>query len=709
MKAGAYSESRQHVEDECRRLDLRLQHLLIRQPDAQESTTPGAPDGHALDQEGRRLEAEIATRRTASLAAGVPLALPQLARQFHLTPFEEQCVLACLAPEVDSHFETLYAQAHGDALRRGPSVELLLSLFCATPGARVAALESFCAQGPLLNYRLCQLTSAVQDDSGTLLSRSLKLDERIVDHLLGSRRVDTRLDTVAELVAPTNASAQPTAAEDVRRRAVRLIETHFEGGSRASQNVLINFHGPAGCGKRSLAEGIARDLRLPLLVGDVRKMLEGPLPIDECFWLLAREALLHRSAQCLNHADAFVLNPDQHHRALDRLVDGARTFARVTFVLTDRAWSPQRLPSELLYISQALESPSPAVSRQLWASQLPGSERLAGDVDCGTLASRFPLGPGQIHRAIAVAAGHAAWRAQDARIDMSDLCAASRALSNPRLGTLARKLEPRCSWSDLVLPPDQLTLLADLCDQVLYRDVVHGAWRFERKLSRGKGLAALFSGPSGTGKTMAAEVIAHQLELDLYQIDLSQVVSKYIGESEKNLHRIFTEAEASNAILFFDEADALFGKRADIKDAHDRYANIEVGYLLQKIEEYQGIAILATNLRHHLDDAFVRRMQVIVEFPFPDETHRLRLWRGMFPREAPVAPDVDFGLLARDVKLAGGNLKNVVMAAAFYAARDGGVVTMPHLLEAARREYQKLGRTWGEGVERREVEPCSAI
>jgi SpoVK/Ycf46/Vps4 family AAA+-type ATPase len=279
---------------------------------------------------------------------------------------------------------------------------------------------------------------------------------------------------------------------------------------------------------------------------------------------------------------------------------------------------------------------------------------------------------------------------------MDDLHAACRAQATPKLGALARKIIPQYSWDDIVLPDDQLGQLQEMRQQAMYRSVVYGQWGFERTLSRGKGLNALFSGPPGTGKTMAAEVIARDLRLDLYQIDLSQVVSKYIGETEKNLGQIFREAQSSKAILFFDEADALFGKRSEVKDAHDRYANIEVGYLLQKMEEYEGVAILATNLRQHLDEAFVRRMQFIVEFPFPDEEHRRRIWEVIFPREAPLGEDVDFGFLAREVKLAGGNIKNICLASAFYAAGDDRVIRMSHLIRAARREFQKLGRTWDE-------------
>jgi SpoVK/Ycf46/Vps4 family AAA+-type ATPase len=252
----------------------------------------------------------------------------------------------------------------------------------------------------------------------------------------------------------------------------------------------------------------------------------------------------------------------------------------------------------------------------------------------------------------------------------------------------------RTTEADLVLPEDQRSQLEEICLQFRYRTTVYGDWGFDRKLSLGKGLNVLFSGPPGTGKTMAAEVIANALGLDLYKIDLSQVVSKYIGDTEKNLDRIFAAAEDANAILFFDEADALFGKRSEVKDAHDRYANIEVGYLLQKMEEYEGIAILATNLKGHLDEAFVRRLQAIVELPFPDEDYRRRIWKGRVPSDAPLGEDVDFDRLAREVRLAGGNIKNIGLASAFYAASDGGVIHMPHLLRAIFREHQKLGRTW---------------
>ncbi|MGB9370102.1 MAG: ATP-binding protein, partial [Xanthobacteraceae bacterium] len=281
-----------------------------------------------------------------------------------------------------------------------------------------------------------------------------------------------------------------------------------------------------------------------------------------------------------------------------------------------------------------------------------------------------------------------------AKADLADLYAGARIQSGEGLATLARKIIPRHAWTDLVLPADQAAQLREICDQARLRHVVYGDWGFDRKLSTGKGLNVLFTGPPGTGKTMAADVIAGELRLDLYQIDLSQVVSKYIGETEKNLERIFAAAENSNAVLFFDEADALFGKRSDVKDAHDRFANIEIGYLLQRMEQHEGVVLLATNLRQNFDEAFVRRLHSIVEFPFPDENFRLRIWQAVFPREAPLAAEVDMPFLAREVKMAGGGIKNIALTAAFYAAADKRAITMEHIVRAVRREHAKVGRTW---------------
>jgi SpoVK/Ycf46/Vps4 family AAA+-type ATPase len=260
------------------------------------------------------------------------------------------------------------------------------------------------------------------------------------------------------------------------------------------------------------------------------------------------------------------------------------------------------------------------------------------------------------------------------------------------LAELAQLVSPHYGWDDIVLPADQLAQLREIADQVRYRTVVHEDWGFDAKLSLGKGLNVLFAGPPGTGKTMAADVLAGELGLDLYKIDLSGVVSKYVGETEKNLARIFDEARTSNAILFFDEADALFGKRTQVKDAHDRYANVEISYLLQKMDEYEGVVVLATNLRKNMDEAFVRRLHFSVDFPLPGLDDRRRIWERIWPAATPRDPDLDLDLLAERVEVAGGSIRNIALAGAFLAAADGRVVGLAHLLRATLREYQKMGK-----------------
>jgi SpoVK/Ycf46/Vps4 family AAA+-type ATPase len=321
---------------------------------------------------------------------------------------------------------------------------------------------------------------------------------------------------------------------------------------------------------------------------------------------------------------------------------------------------------------------------------VPGEE-----VDLTSLAGQFQLTTGQIRDAVLAARD---WALQSGeKVGNLTLFAAARLYSNPRLSSLARKLQPRYRWEDIVLPVDQIRLLHEIVNTVRQRPRVLDEWGVGRKLASSRGVTILFAGPPGTGKTMAAEVIADELGLDLYKIDLSTVVSKYIGETEKNLERIFNEAETSNAILFFDEADSLFGKRSEVRDSHDRYANIEISYLLQRMEAYDGVTILATNLRANLDEAFTRRLQFAVDFPFPEEADRLRIWQTLFPTEVPCTQDVDLALLARRFKLAGGNIRNIIVNAAFLAAADGGRVSMNHILHGTRRELQKMGRLVSEG------------
>lgn len=648
------------------------------------------------------VEARIARRRTTALTNGPNIWLGRLSQLFGLTRFDEECLLFCLAAEIDRKYEKVYAYLQDDVTQKRPGVDLLLGLLCKTTAEKVEARSAFDSQAPLLKYRLLHVIDRSPDQGSPLISRSLKLDDRIASFLLGSREIDARLDPAARLAFPPSESEPAIVSEDTRHRLVEFFKVKSSAVSQAGRSVVFSFSGPYGAGKRAMARTVCRDLSLPLLVADVSRMASAGTSFADLILLLGREAALSGAALCLENIDPLLADQDAPASELKSLCEAILTFSPLTFLIGRHSW-PQVLLSEANLIRVDFNAPDAKTRERLWQTHIDNSHGdnlatcLEDGLDTEALAGKFRLTAGQIRDAFEAASNLARWRSpEDVRVTMDDLYAACRAQTAPKLGELARKIKPRFRWDDIVLPPDQLAQLQEICNESRHRQRVYGEWGFDGKLSLGRGLTALFTGPPGTGKTMAAEVVANGLNLDLYKIDLSQVVSKYIGETEKKLHQIFDEAQSSNSILFFDEADALFGKRSEVKDAHDRYANIEVGYLLQKMEEYDGIAILATNLQQNMDDAFTRRMRFIIEYPFPDEHHRKLIWQVTFPPEAPLGDDVDLGWLARGIRLPGGNIKNIALAAAFFAAGDGGVIRMSHLIQGGRREFQKIGRKWSE-------------
>jgi len=401
--------------------------------------------------------------------------------------------------------------------------------------------------------------------------------------------------------------------------------------------------------------------------------------------------LLQGAAIYWNGFDALLA--DDKRAFLDMLLRQLEGRKGLTFLAGDTTWEPMDALHELPFVRIEFFRPTYAQRMQLWGGSLDDNATLASDAKLKDVAGKFRFSGGQIRDAVATARNLACWRdPENGHVTMTDLYSACRLQSNRKLVTLAQKITPHYKWDDIVLPSDRLEQLKEICNYVKYRSLVYDEWGFDSKLSMGKGLNALFAGPSGTGKTMAAEIMTGELGLDLYKIDLSSVVSKYIGETEKNLARIFAEAETSNSILFFDEADALFGRRSEVRDSHDRYANIEISYLLQKMEEYVGVVILATNFRRNMDDAFVRRMHFTIEFPFPNENDRRRIWKRIWPDDMPRSPELDLDFMAGRFEVAGGSIRNIALAAAFLAADDGRVVNISHLIRATQREYQKMGK-----------------
>jgi len=612
----------------------------------------------------------------------------QLQQAFDLTGFDLDVVLLALAPELDRRYGQLYAYLQDDVSRRRPSVDLALNLLCATAAEKISQRARFSPQAPLVRHRLLHILSDRDEESAPLLARYLKLDGQIVRFLLRQRTLDSRLAPFCDLLPPGDAPGNGPQAEDL----AQMVRSARDAGRPLRVYIRALDAGQA----RQAAHMAAAQAGALLLRVDLREAPALCGAPEELPYVIMREAWVHDAVLLIEGMD--VLAGEEQTRARECLLRALAAGQGVGLMDGAQPWRPA---ANTITGVVALElDPPDAVERHaLWEASLAATGASAPADLLDRTARRFRLTPTQIAEASMAAAKrarlHAAPDPETGLVEVAeaDLLAAARAQTGHDLATLAQKIEPVYRWDDIILPDDSKAQLREIVQRVDHQHTVLHDWGFAETHSRGRGVNALFSGASGTGKTMAAEILARELGLDLYRIDLSGVVSKYIGETEKNLDRIFRAAEHANAILFFDEADALFGKRSEVRDSHDRYANIEISYLLQKMEEHDGITILATNLRQNLDDAFMRRLTCTVHFPYPDAASRLRIWQGVWPQSDLLAADVDFEYLAETFPLSGGNIKNIAVAAAYLAAAEDSPVTMRHLFAALRREYQKLGKS----------------
>jgi hypothetical protein len=628
-----------------------------------------------------RLATDIARRRAESIRQGIPLRLVSLAERLGLERFDLDVLLLGLLAELDREAAPLFVRLAPESHGR-PTLGTALDILTPTFEARLAARARLGPRAPLLRQSILHLVPADAEGRAPPLSRALVVDEHISAFLQGDDALDPRLQPHVRLSQPHARLEELLLPEALKAGLARFV-------TQSAPRFLVHLRGAYGTGKRTTVEALCHLLGMPVLAADCAGLLSlGEEPFTAAVQLVGREARLHGAAIHWLGTDAvFEGSP-----AVSTALLGALTgHPGPTFLSGSAAWEPTGIPGERPLIRVELPRPSAAEQAQLWTQAL--GEACAADMDLRLLTSTFRLTGGQIRDAAHTARSLARFRGErEGRVTMPDLTAACRSRHGRKLTTLSRRVTAHQGWDSLVLPPDRKAALREFCLQLKHRTQVLGSWGFERKLGSGRPLAALFAGPPGTGKTLAAAVIAAELNVDLYHIDLSQVVSKYIGETEKHLAELFADAEAANAALFFDEADALFGKRTEVRDSHDRYANLETSYLLQRIDSYEGVVILASNFIKNIDEAFVRRLGFMIEFPMPGLPERLRIWREIWPPEVPLGPDLDFAFLAERIELSGGYIRNIALAAAFLAAEEGTPVGMSHLLHAARREYQKLGK-----------------
>ncbi len=640
----------------------------------------------APSQEQDQLKTDISMKEKESLRRGITLRLCDLKRLFRLSDFDTDVLLLCLLPEINLKYQQVYAYLQDDVTQKSPTVNLVLELLCKSLPEMLEHRSAFLPGASLTKNQIILLYEDRYLKSTPLLNKSLQIDERIISYLLEITQIDSRLLPFTQLLEPMLSLEEMVMPEETRQFFSMLV-------IRSGDAPFCHLYGDNGTGKKATAEAVCTRLNIPLLSVDLNRILIKEGQLDALLPVIFREGLLQNAALYVDSFDTLLPDETSSNNVGDNLLAGLIQYPQWVFVASNQEWRPKETWQDRPFVSVEFPIPSYTLRKQLWEKYWDENTTLENGVDFNDFAGKFRLTGGQIRNISINARNLARLRSSVHQAltgqDISSLC---RNESREILNNMARKIQPKYSWDDIILPPDLYEQLREIYGCVQHNYKVYSDWGFDKKLSLGKGLHVLFSGPSGTGKTMAAEILAHELQLDLYKIDLSQVVSKYIGETEKNLDRIFKEGQASNSILFFDEADAIFGKRSEVKDAHDRYANIEISYLLQKMDEYEGMVILATNLRKNIDEAFSRRMHFALEFPVPEEPYRNRIWNNIFPPEAPLDNDIKFDFIARQFRITGGNIKNIALNAAFLAAQNGNTINMYNLIRATKREYQKMGK-----------------
>jgi ATPase family associated with various cellular activities (AAA) len=611
-----------------------------------------------LRERPKRAHALAAQMSELAEAMSPPPELVMLAQRLELSTFERNVLLLCAATELDTSIAPLCAQAQADASRAYPTFALALSLF------DEAAWDVISPERPLRYWRLIEIS---QPGATPLTVSPLRADERIVNQIKGVPYLDDRLSPLLTRIPDPGdgvPDSQRASADEIVER-LRFID--------ADRVPAIQLLGADAASKEVVAGLVCRALGRRAYRLDWRLLPAAPGELDSLARLWQRESLLLPVALYVD-ADA---GEAAQANALEMLLlrlPGAPVFLATRHLRPVSSSAP---------VAVDVAKPSESEQRACWAAAL--GERANGVPDA--LAAQFDLNAATIGE---IARRETADPDADVSTLRDRLWDATRAFTRPRLDTLAHRVVPRATWNDIVLPTAETALLHQIADQVRHRTTVYDRWGFARRMTRGLGISVLFAGAPGSGKTMAAEVMANELRLDLFRIDLSAVMSKYIGETEANLRKLFDAAEDGGAILLFDEADALFGKRTEVKDSHDRYANIEINYLLQRMESYGGLAVLATNMKSALDQAFLRRLRFVLDFPFPGAAERKAMWQKAFPADTPTG-ELDFDRLAR-LNVTGGHIAVIALNAAFAAARAGTPVTMPLVLDAARVEFRKLGR-----------------
>jgi SpoVK/Ycf46/Vps4 family AAA+-type ATPase len=547
-------------------------------------------------------------------------------------------------------------------------------------------------QAPLFKNSILQYIEDPREPDKPLITRDLKVNSRIIDFILDNPVLDEEISLLAEISDAKHTLQDTFVSPDKKEKISGFID--FFNKAEEKGNFIFSFTGPCHAQKLEITQAICNEIGMPLLKIDLLMLYNSGVFFEKGIELIIRESILFSAAVYYTNCD-FLFSDSQDEVYLKKIfINNVNKYSKIAFLCFTHSFDISEEFSRQRVIYLDFKIPDYLTRKEIWDNYLKKVD-VDHDMKIKELAGKFRLTGKQIQSVISTASTNALWsNPREIKITGKDLHDAVQFHTTQQLSNFARKIKTEATLDDIILPDNIKNKLKDIIDMVLFKHVVYNEWDFEKKFSLGKGVSAMFFGNPGTGKTMACGIIAHELDMNLYKIDVSSVISKYIGDTEKNLNKIFNAAENSNAILFFDEADALFGKRTEINDSHDRYANIEISYLLQKIEEFTGIVILATNFNINIDEAFERRFHFIINFPLPNKEQRLLIWKNIFPKAAPLDGEIDFDFLAEKIDVSGGHIRNIAFSAAFLAAKSNSTIKMKHLLFACEEEYKKMGRIW---------------
>lgn len=700
-----YQESNEYLFDLLKLLELRINKYMLQEIDDAPSMNPlrgititrdeaiktlKSKDSTEEDLRIKRLNEQIEkltismdNKLLLSKEKNIKLNFETISELFNLNFIERNLLILGISVEIDTKYEKLFGFINDNVNKKRPTIDFVLRLLGLSIEERMAFRNRLRSNSFFKKFIMSNKDSS---DEETFISSEILIDDRIIDFIFGNKSFDLNMSDIMTIHEPNFFLDKVNYKEDITEKIRVTINRFIEDETQYSSNIFIYMSGEHGVGKKHLVKSYANMIGKETIIADLKVLMLKEIPLKESMLKIMRESVIREAIVCLDNFQAIEDQVDSKEILLKDVFDIMEYFMQPIFILSQNKYISNQYFSSNTTVAFTIDRPTFEERLSLWNFNC-GKYGVSKDY-VAELTSKFNFTPLQIENAV---------KSMKAKmlldlVDKKNVYEACYEQVDNKLTEKAVKVKPQYTWNQLVLPIDQKKLLRDACNQVKNRHLVYEEWGFGKKLPYGKGLSLICAGPPGTGKTMSAQVIASELNLELYRIDLSQIVSKYIGETEKNLHQIFKEASLSNAILFFDEADSLFGKRSEVKSSNDRYANIETSYLLQKIEEYEGISILATNYLNNIDKAFLRRINYIISYPFPDANSRTEIWKVMFPKEAPLDEDVDFEYLGQTFEIAGGNIKNVVVYSAFLAANENSTISMKHILTAIRHELQKMDK-----------------